>query len=184
LLIDKVNDRYINQNIFNLFNFTSFGIGDSLNYAKYIEGTITVTVNDETDKLEGPAEIEGKSDKGNFQVKVNFMNNNLFHHDATFLLTENDGTILELQQAYYREGNCTINLSIAYHGASLGFNRFNHFYLLQNEPENVWIYIDPFNNHINVAKLLNIYIYPDLLDANWETKVLAAKQIFNGFSID
>lgn len=181
LLIDKINNRFVNPELFNLFKFASFGYGDQLNVSNLIDATVTLSIDDNTGQVtvpHGTAEMSGTAgDTGsvsNFNVKANFQNGQL-HGDCTFNMTYSDGEF-QLDQANFKDGRCVVSLNLSYDYAVLKFNEEVGFWLPTWSPPDVWYEFNEHNTFLNVARLLNLY--PDLIDSDWSTKIKQATQLF------
>lgn len=183
LLIDKTDNRFINAELLDLFKFASFGYGDQLNHVNTIDASVTLTVDDITGRVTGLAEMVGtytvSSGSSNFQVRANFLNSQL-NGDCTFFMQYDDANIY-LDQAYFMDGECIVSLNLSYDYAMLKFNKYSYLSLKTWEPAEVWYEFNEHNIFLSVPKLLNLY--PDLLSTDWEEKVLAAKNLFNEFSL-
>lgn len=190
--VNTATGDFVNYQFIKLFGLATFGVAEDLNHVKQLEATANITVNDETGRPQGVAELEGHCDKGNFQLRANLRHYNnqdsRLHGTATFLLRNSsdnnniNSSILSLQQADYTDGRCIVSLHLSYYGASLAFSDVCYFYLTPTDLPAVWQVVDDCNSHIDVDHLLKLY--PELLTGDWRAKMVTAKKLFNGITLE
>lgn len=186
LLIDKANNNYVNADIFDLFGFIDPGYGGQLLVERVIEATVTLSIDDVTGQMAGPAEMNGVIRGDNFQVRANFLDGKL-DGDCSFFLQYNalvEGRAnIQLDQALFRDGQRVVSISLSYEYAILRFNDFASLDLPDWSPtDDVWYEVDKHNIFLDVPRLLNLY--PALISSDWREKVTTAIRLFTDFNLD